>query len=120
MFFHKSIFASVILARTLFFTSLTSYVVFWMLDALRPGFVSRYLSVHLFLLVGIFSGAWWAQGVSSVKERPWLSYAVCAFFSILVGILCWNGGEGIGTARVWLTLFGLSTPWLFYFLIRRV
>ena len=120
MFFHKQHTISEQLAGTIFFTSLVSYIVFWILDALRPGFVSRYLSVHLFLLMGILSGAWFGSAVSSWKERSWLSYVFCCFFSILVGILCWIVGVDLGILRVWLVLFGLLTPWIFYLLIRRV
>ncbi len=120
MFFHKRNFAIERLVRTLFFTSLVSYIVFWILDALRPGFVSRYLSVHLFLLVGIFSGALWGSKVDYFKERPWFSYILCGFFSFLAGILCWVVGEDVGMLRVWFVLFGFLTPWIFYLLIRRV
>lgn len=45
-------------ARTGFWTGLASYLVFWAADLARPGFVSRYFSVHLFLLMTLAFGGW--------------------------------------------------------------
>lgn len=46
-------------ARTGFWVSAVSYAVFWACDLARPGFVSRYFSVHVFLIAALAFGAWW-------------------------------------------------------------
>ncbi len=48
-------------ARTGFYASLAWYAVFFAADLLRPGFVSRYFSVHWLLLLTAACGAWWAS-----------------------------------------------------------
>ena len=47
-----------IIARTFFLTSFFSFVFFVLLEFLRPGFVSRFFSVHWFLGVAILSALW--------------------------------------------------------------
>jgi hypothetical protein len=119
MFFHKKPWSiAEPLARTIFFTSLVSYVAFWIVDAVRPGFVSRYLSVHLFLLVSIFSGVWWSIEVPSLKERPWISFLICGFFSLVFAVWCWKVDLDLVAARLWFSLFGFISLWIFYFLMR--
>lgn len=46
------------IAYTGFIVSLVSYVVFWGADIARTGFVSRYFSVHVFLLAALVFGGW--------------------------------------------------------------
>ncbi len=53
-------------ARTGFLASLISYAAFWTADIARPGFVSRYFSVHVFLLAAIAFGWWWMEA-----EEKW-------------------------------------------------
>ena len=106
-------------ARTGFFMSLISYVVFLFLDFVRPGFVSRAFSVHLFLAATLLFGAWWSSLYPTIPLRPLspfrhflvatLIFAVwwsrfnpqgrskpfrqsllAAIFAILAGVLTWN------------------------------
>lgn len=45
-----------------FYTYLVAYVGFWLVDGLRPGFVARYVSVHIFLLVTlVFAFLWMSK-----------------------------------------------------------
>lgn len=46
------------IARTGFYTALISYAFFWLCDAIRPGFVSDYFSVHWFLFAAIVFAGW--------------------------------------------------------------
>lgn len=48
-----------IIFRTLFLTSLVSFVVFLVLDLSFSGFVSRVFFIHWFLLAAIVSGIGW-------------------------------------------------------------
>lgn len=45
-------------ARTGFYAALVSYAAFWLCDAIRPGFVSNYFSVHWFLIAAIVFAVW--------------------------------------------------------------
>ena len=58
-----------VLARTVFFTSFVSFVVFFVLDTLFPGFVSRFFWVHWFLLVAILSALWWNFSLHKKKQE---------------------------------------------------
>ncbi len=51
------------IARTGFWASFISYILFWLADLVRPGFVARYLSVHLFLLAAIIFAIWWSRAM---------------------------------------------------------
>lgn len=59
LFFHPDPWAGV--ARTGFYAALTWYAVFFAADWLRPGFVSRYFSVHLLLMVAAACAVWWGS-----------------------------------------------------------
>ena len=80
-------------ARTGFFMSLISYVVFFFLDFVRPGFVSRAFSVHLFLAATLLFGAWWSSLYPTIPLRPlspFRHFLLTALFAILAGVLTWN------------------------------
>lgn len=53
------------LAKTGFYTSFISYLVFWSMDILIPGFVSRFFSVHLFLLMSILCVSIWGATIET-------------------------------------------------------
>ncbi len=57
------------LIATLFRVSALSYVLFWAADAMRPGFVSRYVSVHLFGLLALVFGTLFAVYGEDVGGR---------------------------------------------------
>ena len=80
-------------ARTGFFMSLISYVVFLFLDFVRPGFVSRAFSVHLFLAATLLFGAWWSRLYPTIPLPPlstFRHFLLTALFAILAGVLTWN------------------------------
>lgn len=57
---------------TAFQASAVSYLFFWAADAVRPGFVSRYFSVHVFGLLALVSGTLFAvygEDVGSKEKR---------------------------------------------------
>ena len=105
------------IARTGFFTSLTSYVLFWLFDLLRPGFVSRYFSVHVFLLLAILFGFWWSRIKEKECEKQWVYSLIALLFGFLLAVVTWSLGEGFGAYRILIGLIALITPALFFRLL---
>jgi hypothetical protein len=106
------------IAKTLFLTSVTSYGVFWVCDALRPGFVARYVSVHLFLLVAVASGAWWAMCVRACQDWPLLQYVVAGLVGLGVTYFVWSVGESFGDVRVLASGLAFFVPLVSLLLVR--
>ncbi len=98
------------IARTGFFTGAISYVSFWIVDAIRPGFVARYLSVHLFLLAAIAFGAWWTLAARSYRDWPFAQYVVAAAFGIVLATIAWNFGAGFESYRLLAVLAAFVAP----------
>lgn len=117
MFFHRTSFQEPI-AKTGFLVSLTSYVCFWFLDVVRPGFVSRYVSVHIFLIFAIVFGVWWATVVKEYIDRIRLQRLLLIVFGIAIALFIWNTGVVFGGWRIPLGLFGLFVPVLTWRLIK--
>jgi len=106
------------LAKTGFLTSIISYVIFWLADLARPGFVARYLSVHVFLLAAVVFGAWWMSFAPRGKGRAWVQYPIALCVSVLLGVLVWNAGEGLAEYRILITGFAALAPVIVVSLIR--
>lgn len=106
------------LAKTGFYISVVSYGMFWVLDTLRPGFVARSFSVHLFLLAALVFGVWWGIIMKEYTDRPWLQLAVAAVLGILLAVLTWNFGEGLGALRLLIAAFAVLIPVFVWQLIR--
>ena len=105
-------------SRTGFLTSLVSYLIFWLMDLIRPGFVSRYFSVHIFLLAALLFGLWWSWIVEEYTERPFVQTAIALVLGIVVAVLIWFATQGFDGYRVLLTLIGLVTPTLILSVIK--
>lgn len=106
------------IARTGFLVSLTSYVVFWLADAIQPGFVSRYFSVHVFLLAAVVFGIFWSHALQEYTSRPILHVAVAVLCGLVLCVLTWGFAQGLGVYRVPLVLISFFTPALLYTFIR--
>lgn len=106
------------IVRTGFLVSLTSYVVFWIVDVVQPGFVSRYFSVHIFLLASVVFGLLWASVLDEYVSRPILQVVVVTFCGLMLAVLTWNLAQNLGVYRVPLTLISLILPSILYSLIR--
>lgn len=114
--FDKNTFVQSI-AKTGFNVSLISYGFFWMMDLLRPGFVSRTFSVHLFLLSAIVFGMWWGMTVKEYTDRPWIQMLTAIILGIFLSVITWNLGESFGALRVIVCAFTLMVPFLFWRLL---
>lgn len=108
------------IAKVGFFTSAISYVSFWIVDAIRPGFVARYVSVHLFLLAAIVFGAWWTMTVRTYRDWPFAQYAVATAYGIVLAAIAWNFGAGFESYRLLAVLAALVTPATVLSLVRIV
>jgi hypothetical protein len=106
------------ISRTGFYVSLISYVVFWVLDILKSGFVARTFSVHIFLFSAIVFGIWWAIVVKEYTERPWLEMLFALVLGILLSVLTWIFGEGLGMFRFLIVIIAFLIPLLFLRLLR--
>jgi hypothetical protein len=108
------------IARTAFFTSLVAYIVFWLADLIVPGFVSRYFSVHLFLLVSVVFGLLWSRAMTEYEERPlvqlYCALALGAVFSILVWFAC----DVAGGYRILLVVSALLSPVCIFRILSRL
>lgn len=99
-----------IIAQTGFFVSLASYAFFWFIDLVRPGFVARFFSVHLFLLGVIVFGIWWGSVVEEYTDRPRMQHIIITMCGILLAVLTWNLGEIFGGWRAIVSAVALVIP----------
>lgn len=94
------------LLLTVFQASVWSYVVFWLADAIRPGFVARTFSVHIFGALALLSGLVLASSPTERRVHR-LTRVLVPVMSALVGLVFfWQIGQGLGTIRVWLAVLG--------------
>lgn len=107
-----------LVAKTGFFVSLLSYMAFWGMDLLRPGFVSRTFSVHAFLASAIVFGAWWLFYRPEPRFKALFSALSSVLFGALLLVLVWGFGEGLGEHQVPVAILALFLPSLLFRLIR--
>jgi hypothetical protein len=108
----------VAILRTGFLVSIISYLVFWLADVGQPGFVSRYFSVHLFLLASIVFGVLWSSVLREYEQRPLMHAVVALTFGVLLCVLTWSLAHDLGVYRVPLVVLAFVTPTILYSLIR--
>jgi len=106
------------IAKTGFLVSLISYGAFWFLDILRPGFVARSFSVHLFLFGAIVFGIWWGMTMHEYANRPWLQFVMVIILGIALAVLTWTFGEGLHALRVLLAVLSACVPFIVWNLLR--
>lgn len=118
MLFHHQSHRQVIIAKTGFLTNLSAYLGFALIEVLRPGFASRYFSIHLFLLVAIIFGFWWAAHSDHFKDH-WLWQYICAIIAgIVLLLITWQLGSGFAEYRILMALLATTTPLIFLRIIR--
>jgi hypothetical protein len=116
--FHFSTQQQASIACTGFFVSLLSYVFFWMVDLVRPGFVARFFSVHIFLLGVIVFGVWWGAVIEEYSDRPRIQQIMAMVFGFLFAIITWNLGSAFGGWRLIVSAVVFFVPLLVLRLIR--
>lgn len=98
--------------------SLVSYLLFWMLDLVRPGFVARFFSVHIFLLGVIVFGVWWGTIVKEYADRPRVQQSIAFACGILCAVITWNLGTAFGGWRLIISVIAFAIPVLALRLMR--
>lgn len=106
------------IARTGFFTSLASYALFWLLDLVRPGFVARFFSVHIFLLGMIVFGIWWGSVVEEYADRPRVQQSILLACGVVCAVLTWNLGSFFDGWRVIVSMIAFAVPLLVLRLVK--
>lgn len=101
-----------------FFTSIISYVTFWVLDLIRPGFVSRYFSVHIFLLSAIIFGFLWGKIMEQYEDRSYVQIIFGFIFGLVFSVLIWVFGKEYAELRLLISVVGFFIPLLVIRLIR--
>ncbi len=108
-----------VIAKTGFYVSLISYAVFWLLDVMRPGFVARSFSVHLFLLAALIFGVWWGMTLKEYTDRPWVQILFTAIFGFFLSVITWGVGEGFGALRLVVVVIAFFIPFIVWRLIQK-
>lgn len=106
------------IAKTGFLVSLTSYLCFWLLDALRPGFVARYFSVHLFFLGALVFGVLWVKTDELATDHPRGHVLMAMLAGVVLGALVWISGEGFASLRIVITLLAALIPLMLLRLVK--
>ncbi len=106
------------IARTGFLSCLASYGIFWLLDLMRPGFVARYFSVHIFLLGVIVFGIWWANVVSEYADHRRVQWIFAGIAGLFLSVITFQLGDAFGIGRVFLGAMAFFVPLLVLRLIR--
>ncbi|HBP00447.1 MAG: hypothetical protein UU48_C0011G0013 [Candidatus Uhrbacteria bacterium GW2011_GWF2_41_16] len=101
---------SEMLARTLFLSSLVSFVGFFLLDFFLPGFVSRFFSPNLFLFPVFMSGIWWAMAIRHTKNHRNWQMILSLFASLIATIVAWNMRNDFGEYVFFALLLAFVTP----------
>jgi len=104
--------------QTGFLVSVMSYVGFWGIDLLAPGFVSNYVSVHIFLLTALVFGVGWGTLIESYRERIGVQAFVALILGLFLSVLVWYFSEGLEAYRGLLVLVALPSPLLLLKLLR--
>ena len=106
------------IAQTGFLSCLSSYLIFWSLDLMRPGFVARYFSVHVFLLGVIIFGSWWANVVSEYADHRRVQWFFAGIVGLFLGVITFQRGDIFGIGRTFLSAIAFFVPLLVLRLIR--
>ncbi|MFH1142127.1 MAG: hypothetical protein ABIH67_04145 [Candidatus Uhrbacteria bacterium] len=99
-----------VIAKTGFYTSLISYLVFLLAEYIKPGFVSNYMSVHWFLLATIVFAIWWGSQVKTAHDRASVQYIVSGLFGLVLAILVWQVGSELHEFRILSLILALTLP----------
>lgn len=111
------------IAKTGFVTSLVSYIAFLALEWMRPGFVSNFLSPHLFLLAGLIFGVWWVMEEQKRPTSPTPMGRITGIIglvalSFLLAWFAWHEGRPFGDFRVIVALIALGLPSLIVYSLK--
>lgn len=95
-----------------------SYVLFLVLETLRPGFVVTTFSPHWFLGAALIFAAVDARSGQLSEKGSRIALVPAVMFGIVAGVLTWSLGKAFGDARLFLALAAAVLPVL-SILVRR-
>ena len=110
------------LLRTIFLTSVFSYIGFVYLDYLEPGVVSDVASVHFWLIPIIVSGILWTmkeKGVNASSSRMRGSITAI-LLGLVLGTILWHNGTMFGDFRLLLAISVAALPSVTYVSLRNI
>jgi hypothetical protein len=97
-------------SATGFAASLVAYGAFAFAEAMSPGFVSRFFSIHLFLLAALAFGAWQLVVTKRYEEWVVLQYFAAILAGPAAAYLTWKLGDGFGDFRLLAALVASLVP----------
>ena len=98
------------LAKTGFIVSVFSYLVFFLADVIKPGFVSNYMSVHWWLLASVLFAIVWAIVLDKRHDHPNIQFIISVLLGIITAIVAWKTGEDLAEFRVLVTIIAAILP----------
>ena len=107
------------IAKTGFLVSIISYLIFFLFDLMRPGFVSRYFSIHLFLLAAVIFGICWVLQMKESKERAWLQYLTSIILGIIFSVMVWKAGGSLDEYHLLIIVIEFFVPLLILSVLRK-
>jgi len=100
-----------VIAKTGFYTSAISYLIFLLAEYIKPGFVSNYMSVHWFLLATTVFAIWWSTSHDFPKSRRPVSFwTISILFGVLAAVLVWQVGSDLAEFRILSSILALALP----------
>jgi hypothetical protein len=99
-----------LIAKTLFYTSITSYVIFAFAEYIRPGFVSYHFSLHWFLLPLLIGAFFWKEEIG--KSNRLIATILRIVISATVFAIVWSEGAVFGDLRLVVALCAFALPWI--------
>lgn len=106
--------------RTGYLVSFASFIVFFVLEWLRPGFVTHVFSVHWFLFSAVVFGVLWMRSLSSTPVTRFQAPAILgvSLLSILFAVFAWVNGQPFEDLRLLVTLAAFMVPWVVFGLLK--
>jgi len=98
------------IAKTGFIVSVSAYVVYFLADVMKPGFVSNYMSVHLWLLAAIIFAIAWSTTFTKSHDHPNIQFIVSVLLGVIAAMIAWKTGEDLAEFRILVTIIGATLP----------
>lgn len=96
--------------RFAFLTTLTTYLLLILSEALQPGFVSHYFSAHWLLLFSLILFVLIVHRDENIEMRPWFGWIITTFVAFIFLVVTWRLGEPLNELRPLLTLVAFALP----------
>lgn len=98
------------IAKTGFIVSVFSYLVYFLADVIKPGFVSNYMSVHWWLLTAIVFAIIWSVTLKKTHDHPNIQFMVAGLLGIITAMIAWKTGADLAEFRILVTIIGAILP----------